>query len=72
MPTFTVLSRVDAFVESLAEVEAEDAQAAADLAYNGGPSVIWKERGVTQFDARHVLTIDAEGSKIESTARGKF
>src|SRR5688572_9701484 len=36
MPKFTVLSRKDAFIDYLAEVEAPDAQAAVDLAYDGG------------------------------------
>ena len=72
MPTFTVLSRVDAFVDYLAEVEAEDAQHAADLAYDGAPGVVWEERGVVKFDARRVVTLDDDGREIESTARGKF
>ena len=70
MPTFTVLSRVDAFVDYLATVEAEDAQAAADLAYDGGPGVVWEERGVVAFDARRVVTLDADGEEIDATARG--
>lgn len=72
MPTFTVMSRVDAFVDYLAEVEAENAKAAADLAYGSGPDVVWEERGVTRFDARRVVTLDEDGAEIESTARGKF
>lgn len=70
MPTFTILSRVDAFVDYLAHVDAEDAQAATDLAYEGGPGVVWQERGVVKFDARRVVTLDAAGEEIESTARG--
>lgn len=71
MPTFTVLSRVDAYVDYVAEVEADSAEEAVDLAYGGGPSIIWKELGVVEFDARHVVALDANGDEIEATARGK-
>ena len=70
MPTFTALFRVDAFVDYLAEVEADDAQAAADLAYDGGSGVVWEERSIVEFDARRVVTLDADGEEIEPTARG--
>ena len=46
MPTFTILSRVDAYVDYTAEVEADDLEEAVDLAYSGNPSIQWKERGV--------------------------
>ena len=71
MPTFTVLSRRDAFVDYVTTVEAEDAQAAADLVHEGS-GFTWEERGVVEFDARRVVTLDAEGEEIESTARGDF
>ena len=70
MPTSTVLSRVDAFVDYLTTVEADDPQAAADIAYAGGPGVAWEERGVVRFDARRVVTLDADGAEVEATARG--
>ena len=69
MPTFTVLSRKDAFVDYTTIVEAEDAEAAADLVHEGS-GFTWKERGVVEFDARRVVTLDADGEEIESTARG--
>jgi len=72
MPRFTVLSRKDAFVDYIAEVEAPDAQAAVDLAYDGGPGVVWEEYGVVEFDASHVVALDDDGLPIESTARGKL
>lgn len=71
MPLFTVLSRVDAYVDYIAEVEADSPEAAADLAYDGDPSVQWEKAGVVEFDARHVVALDDEGEEIESTARGK-
>lgn len=71
MPTFTVLSRVDAYVDYIAEVEAASPSEAADLAYDGDPSVVWEKSGIVEFDARHVVTLDADGEEIESTARGR-
>ena len=71
MPIFTILSRVDAYVDYTAEVEADDLEEAVDLAYDGDPSVKWKEQGVTEFDARHVVALDANGDEIESYSRGK-
>lgn len=71
MPTFTVLSRVDAYVDYLAEVEAGSPEEAADLAYDGDPSVVWAKSGIVEFDARHVVTLDDNGEEIEATARGK-
>jgi muconolactone delta-isomerase len=71
MPIFTVLSRVDAYVDYVAEVEAYSAEEAADLAYEGDPSVIWQELGVAEFDARRVVALDDDGEEIEDTARGK-
>ena len=72
MPKFTVLSRKDAFVNYLAEVEAETPQAAVDLAYDGTLGINWEERGVVEFDAVHMVALDDEGQEIESTARGRF
>ena len=69
MPTFTVLSRKDAFVDYVTVVEAEDAQAAANRVHEGS-GFAWEERGVVEFDARRVVTLDAAGEEIESTARG--
>lgn len=71
MPTFTVLSRVDAYVDYLAEIEADSPEAAVDLAWDGDPSVVWEKAGVVEFDARHVVALDENGEEIESTARGK-
>lgn len=72
MPKFTVLSRKDAFVDYLAEVEAETPEAAVELAYEGGPGIKWEERGTVEFDAFHMVALDDEGREIESTACGDF
>lgn len=72
MPRFTVLSRKDAFVDYLAEIEAPDAQAAVQIAYEGGSGVKWEERGIVEFDAVHMVALDDEAREIESTACGDF
>lgn len=71
MPKFTILSRVDAYVDYTCEVEADDLEEAVDLAYDGDPSIKWVEQGVVEFDARHVVALDANGDEIESYTRGK-
>lgn len=71
MPKYTVLSRVDAYVDYVADVEADSAEEAVNLAYEGDPAVTWQERGVTEFDARRVVALDDDGEEIESSARGK-
>lgn len=71
MPKFTILSRVDAYVDYIAEVEAGSFKEAVDLAYDGDPSIKWKEQGVVEFEARHVVALDANGDEIETYSRGK-
>ncbi|MDO9471628.1 MAG: hypothetical protein Q7J28_01095 [Caulobacter sp.] len=71
MPKFTILCRVDAYADYIAEVEAEVIEEAVDLAYDGDASVKWEERGVVEFDARRVVALDDNGEEIEETARGK-
>lgn len=71
MPTFTVLRRQDAYVDYVTRVEAETAQQAADIAYRSDQPVVWETRGVVEFDASHVVTLDEQGDEIESTARGR-
>ena len=71
MPTYRVLTRKDAFVDYTTIVEAENAEAAANLVHEGS-GFVWEERGVVEFDARRVVTLDADGEEIESTARGDF
>lgn len=70
MGRFLVQSRVDAFVDYVAEIEADDADEAAQIAYEGGDGVVWKRQGVSEFDDRRVVTLDVDGEEIEATARG--
>ena len=71
MPKFTILSRVDAYVDYTCEVEAEFLEEAVDRAYRGGPSIKWVEQGVVEFDARRVVALDLEGFEDDSYVRGK-
>ena len=71
MPKFTILSRVDAYVDYTCEVEADDIEEAVDMAYDGDPSIKWTEQGVVEFDARHVVALDANGDEIGTYSRGK-
>ncbi|HJQ55282.1 MAG TPA: hypothetical protein VJ890_00160 [Vineibacter sp.] len=72
MPKFKVLSRADAFVDYVAEIEAETAEEAVGLAWSGAPGIVWEERGTVEFDARHMVALDDQGDEIESTARSDF
>ncbi len=69
MPKFSVLSRVDAYVDYPTVVEAEDAQGAADLVHEAPASP--GRRAASWSLTRGGHRLDAEGEEIESTARGK-
>ncbi len=72
MPVFKILARKDAYVDYFTEVEADTVQKAVDLAYEGlVPDLKWEERGVVEFDARHIVALDANGAEIASYTRGK-
>ena len=71
MPKFTILSRVDAYIDYTTEIEADSLEEAVDLAYDGDPSIKWKEQGVVEFDARHVVALAANGNEIDTYSRGK-
>lgn len=71
MPTFTILSRVDAYVDYTCEVEADSAEEAVDLVYMGDVEVTWRSHGVTEFDAVRMSAIDADGNDIDGYTRGK-
>lgn len=71
MPMFTILSRVDAYVDYTCRVKARSAEEAVDLVYEGLVTVEWKEGGVTEFDAVRMSAIDADGNDIDGYTRGK-
>ncbi len=72
MPKFTILCRVDAYVDYTAEVEADDADAAAALAREHSDAYKWEALGPVEFDARGYVTLDAEGDEIDTSRRGYF
>lgn len=71
MPRFTILSRVDAYVDYTCEVEADNAEEAVDLVYMGDVKVEWKNQGVTEFDAVRMSAIDEDWNDIDGYTRGK-
>ena len=71
MPKFTILSRVDAYVDYIAKVEADTAEETVDLAYEGYVPISWKEEGVVEFDARRIMALDENGRTDQSYTRGK-
>jgi hypothetical protein len=70
VPTFTVLCRIDAYADYVAEVEADDAAEAAVLAREEHGHYKWANVQVQEFDARFYVTLDAEGNEIDSTHVG--
>lgn len=71
MPIFTILSRVDAYVDYTCEVEADAAEEAVDLVYEGHVPVEWTNQGVVEFDAVRMSAVNAEGEDIDGYTRGK-
>ena len=72
MPTFTVLCRIDAYGDYIAEVEAVDAEEAAELARYNHDDYKWEHDQTAEFDDRFYVTLDADGGEIESTRVGDF
>lgn len=72
MPKFKVLRRVDAFVDFIAEVEADSADEAAAKADQDEGKFEWQRDGVHHFDARVFVTLDDDGNEVKSTQRGDF
>ena len=70
MPTFYVLCQVDAYVTYEAEVEADDAHQAAELASDYPENYKWVGGDTQEFDARKYVTLTPEGDEIESTYCG--
>ncbi len=67
MPTFTVLCRIDAYADYVAEVEADSAEAAARLAEDSHGDYTWEHHQTAEFDDRFYVTLDANGDEIGSS-----
>ncbi len=72
MPNFSVLRRVDAFVDYVAVVDADTEDAACQKAYEDETLFVWEEVGTHCFDARVFVALDGDGNEVESTQRGDF
>ena len=71
MPKFTILSRVDAWVDYTCTVTASSAEEAVDLVYEGLLDVTWEKQEVVEFAAVRMSAIDADGEDIDGYTRGK-
>ncbi len=70
MAVFKVRRRVDAYVDYVAEVEADSPEEAAELASDDEAAFNWEEEGPCEFDARMFIALDADGSEIDGTQCG--
>ena len=69
---FKVLCRIDAYADYVAEVEATDAEGAAQMARDCHEYYDWEFHQTAVFDARLYVTLDTNGDEIESTQVGDF
>ena len=72
MTTFTVLCRIDAYADYVAEVEADDAEEAAELARENHGDYKWEYDQTAEFDDRYYVTLDAQQEPIEATRVGDY
>ena len=72
MPTFTVLCRIDAYADYVAEVEADNAAEAAELARENHGDYKWEYDQTAEFDDRLYVTLNDDGDEIEGTLVGDF
>ena len=72
MPKFTVVCRIDAYADYVAEVEADNAEDAAEMARDSHEDYAWVSDGTQEFDDRIYMTLDANGEAIDSTRVGDF
>ena len=72
MQTFTILRRVDAFVNYEAQVIADNANLAATLAREQDDALDWQVVSTSTFDARSFVALDDDGEEIEATEQGDF
>ena len=72
MQTFTILRRVDAFVNYETQVNADNASHAATLAREKDDALEWQMVSTSTFDARSFVALDDNGEEIEATEQGDF
>ena len=72
MPKFNILCRVDAFVDYVAEIDADNAEEAARLAQKGPDCYDWVKKDFEEFPARLYVALTPSGDPIENTQIGNF
>ena len=72
MQTFTIIRRVDAFVNYEVQVIADNASHAATLAREQADALDWQVVSTSTFDARSFVALDDNGEEIEATEQGDF
>ena len=70
MQTFTIIRRVDAFVNYETQIIADNASHAATLAREKDDALDWQVVSTSTFDARTFTTLDEYGEEIEATEQG--
>ena len=72
MAAFSVLCRIDAYADYIAEVEADTAEEAAELARENHGDYKWEHDQTAEFDDRCYVTLSADGVTIEVTRVGDY
>lgn len=72
MPTFNVLCRIDAYADYVAQVDADSAEEAAELARENHGDYKWEYDQTAEFDDRLYVTLSDDGDEIEGTQVGDF
>jgi hypothetical protein len=72
MPIFNVLCRIDAYADYVAQVEADTAEEAAELANENHADYTWEYHQTAEFDDRLYITLDDDGLEIDGTQTGDF
>lgn len=67
MPVFKVLRRVDAWIDYIAEVEAENPEQAARTAERGDGTVAWTRIGEEEFWNARFATLGERGEELDRT-----
>jgi hypothetical protein len=68
MPTFSVLRRVDAWIDYIAEIEAKTAEDAAIIASDQNDRLSWRRVGEEEFWNARYAALDEGGEEISETS----
>ena len=72
MPVFTVLRRVDAFIDYTTQIDAANAKDAAEIARRNADRLSWELNGEHEFDAQTFIAIDPTGAEVTDSECGDF